>query len=124
MAAFKQRVLRDNGFSGENPSCLDADVCPGPALSDFLTRGGGELTRPRIEATLAALSPYALRQVAPLDPATGEVGHEALLSFGIRTAVAGGPAGAGRPGPRRRSASPARPAARRPGSRCTSPASR
>jgi uncharacterized protein len=85
MADFKQRVLRDNGFSGENPSCLDADVCPGPALSDFLTRGGGKLTRAGIEATLGAMSPYALRQVAPLDPATGEVGHEALLSFGIRT---------------------------------------
>jgi predicted RND superfamily exporter protein len=84
MAAFKQRVLRDNGFSGENPSCLEADVCPGPALSDFLTRGGGRLTRPGIDATLAALSPYALRQVAPIDPRTGEVGHEALLSFGIR----------------------------------------
>jgi uncharacterized protein len=85
MATFKQRVLRDNGFSGENPSCLDAAVCPGPALSDFLTRGGGEPTRPQIEATLGALSPYSLRQVAPLDPATGELGHLALLSFGVRT---------------------------------------
>jgi predicted RND superfamily exporter protein len=85
MADFKRRVLRDNGFSGENPSCLEAEVCPGPALSDFLTRGGGKLTRQGIEATLGALSPYALRQVAPLDPATGELGHQALLSFGIRT---------------------------------------
>jgi hydrophobe/amphiphile efflux-3 (HAE3) family protein len=85
MAGFKQRVLRDNGFSGENPSCLEAEVCPGPALSDFLTRGGGKPTRQGIDETLAALSPYALRQVAPLDPQSGEVGHEALLSFGIRT---------------------------------------
>jgi uncharacterized protein len=85
MAGFKQRVLQNNGFSGENPSCLDADVCPGPALSDFLTRGAGELTRAGIDATLTALSPYALSQVAPRDPETGEVGHEALLSFGIRT---------------------------------------
>jgi predicted RND superfamily exporter protein len=85
MAEFKRRVLRDNGFGGESPSCLDADVCPGPALSDFLTRGGDRPSRQTIEATLGALSPYALRQVAPLDPATGEVGHLALLSFGIRT---------------------------------------
>jgi hydrophobe/amphiphile efflux-3 (HAE3) family protein len=83
MAAFKQRVLRDNGFRGENPSCLDAEVCPGPALSDFLTRGG-PVTAKGIDATLAALSPYALRQVAPIDPATGEVGSSALISFGIR----------------------------------------
>ena len=84
MADFKRRVLRANGFGGENPSCLEADICPGPALSDFLTRGGGPLTRAGIEATLAALSPYALRQVAPLDPRPGSSANTALLSFGIR----------------------------------------
>ncbi|HEX6152061.1 MAG TPA: MMPL family transporter, partial [Solirubrobacterales bacterium] len=84
MAGFKQRVLESSGFGGENPSCLRADVCPGPALSDFLIRGDEEPTAERIDATLSALSDYALRQVAPLDPATGEVGNQALISFGIR----------------------------------------
>jgi uncharacterized protein len=84
MADFKQRVLRANGYAGENPSCLEAEICPGPALSDFLVRGGDELTPRSIDATLGALSPYALRQVAPLDPETGEVGNQALLAFGIR----------------------------------------
>jgi predicted RND superfamily exporter protein len=84
MAGFKQRVLRANGFEGENPSCLEAEICPGPALSDFLVRGNDEPTARDIDATLGALSPYALRQVAPLDPETGEVGNQALLSFGIR----------------------------------------
>ncbi len=83
MAAFKRRVLRANGFSGENPSCLEAEICPGPALSDFLVREGDTPTRQGIEATLAALSPYALRQVAPLE-ADGRLGDEALISFGIR----------------------------------------
>jgi hydrophobe/amphiphile efflux-3 (HAE3) family protein len=82
MAGFKRRVLAENGFGGEDPSCLSAEVCPGPALSDFLTRGEGKLTKAGIEATLAALSPYALRQVAPL--AHGRLGHSALISFGIR----------------------------------------
>lgn len=84
MAGFKKRVLEVNGFGGENPSCSDAEICPGPALSDFLVRGGETPTAKRIDATLAALSPYALRQVAPIDPETGEVGGEALISFGIR----------------------------------------
>ncbi|HET8813396.1 MAG TPA: MMPL family transporter [Solirubrobacterales bacterium] len=84
MAGFKKRVLENGGFSGENPSCLDAEICPGPAVSDFLIRGGEKPTRERIEATYAALSPYALRQVAPLDPETGQVGNTALISFGIR----------------------------------------
>ncbi|HEY2717675.1 MAG TPA: MMPL family transporter [Solirubrobacterales bacterium] len=83
MAGFKRRVLRENGFSGEDPSCLTAEVCPGPALSDFLVRGEGKPTRAGIDATLAALSPYDLRQVAPL-AADGKLGHSALISFGIR----------------------------------------
>jgi uncharacterized protein len=84
MAGFKRRVLEGNGFGGENPSCLKAEICPGPALSDFLVKGEEEPTAKRIDATLSALSPYALRQVAPLDPETGEVGNKALISFGIR----------------------------------------
>lgn len=84
MAGFKKRVLRASGFGGEEPSCLTADLCPGPALSDFLVRGGETPTAERIDATLAALSPYALRQVAPIDPETGEIGTKALVSFGIR----------------------------------------
>ncbi len=84
MAGFKKRVLESNGFKGEDPSCLNAEICPGPALSDFLIRGGEKPTQERIESTLAALSPYALRQVAPIDPKTGEVGQVALMTFGIR----------------------------------------
>ncbi|HTT94034.1 MAG TPA: MMPL family transporter [Solirubrobacterales bacterium] len=71
MAGFKRRVLAAD------------DVTAGPALSDFLTRGEGKVTERGIQATLRALSAYSLRQVAPLDPRTGKVGHVALISFGI-----------------------------------------
>jgi hydrophobe/amphiphile efflux-3 (HAE3) family protein len=73
MAAFKRRVLAQN------------EVSAGPALSDFLTRGEGKVTESGIEATLAALSSYSLRQVAPIDPRTGKVGDVALMTFGIRS---------------------------------------
>jgi hydrophobe/amphiphile efflux-3 (HAE3) family protein len=71
MAGFKRRVLAAD------------DVTAGPALSDFLTRGEGKVTKRGIEATLQALSAYSLRQVAPLDPKTGKIGDVALISFGI-----------------------------------------
>ncbi|HEX4732024.1 MAG TPA: MMPL family transporter [Solirubrobacterales bacterium] len=71
MAGFKRRVLKTD------------EVTAGPALSDFLTRGDGKVTKSGIEATMEALSSYSLRQVAPLDPKTGKVGHLALMSFGI-----------------------------------------
>jgi hydrophobe/amphiphile efflux-3 (HAE3) family protein len=86
MAGFKERVLRENGFTGPRPSCLKAEICPGPALSDFLVSGKGEeqLTRSDVRATLRELPPYSLEQLAPVDPKTGLPGHLALLSFGIR----------------------------------------
>ncbi|HKT82372.1 MAG TPA: MMPL family transporter [Solirubrobacterales bacterium] len=86
MADFKERVLRENGFSGPRPSCLRAEICPGPALSDFLisSKGQEQLTRADVRATLRELPAYDLEQLAPVDPKTGLPGHLALLSFGIR----------------------------------------
>jgi uncharacterized protein len=85
MADFKQRVLEENGFSGPQPSCLEAEICPGPALSDFLTSAdGGQLSRREIRANLRELPAYDLEQLAPVDPETGLPGRLALLSFGIR----------------------------------------
>lgn len=87
MADFKQRVLEENGFSGPRPSCLKAEICPGPALSDFLVSGKRkeQLKRGEIRATLRELPPYDLEQLAPVNVKTGLPGHIALLSFGIRS---------------------------------------
>jgi hydrophobe/amphiphile efflux-3 (HAE3) family protein len=84
MAAFKQRVLRSNGFSGAEPSCLAAEVCPGPALSDFVVGGGGGLRQRDVRKTLRELPAYDLEQVAVVDPQTDLPTEVALLSFGIR----------------------------------------
>jgi predicted RND superfamily exporter protein len=90
MAAFKRRVLSAGGFSGSNPSCQEAEVCPGPALSDFVTGGGltasteGPLTRRSIRAALGQIPAYDLRQVTTVDPKTGLPAGTALLGFGIR----------------------------------------
>ncbi|HEU4905822.1 MAG TPA: MMPL family transporter [Solirubrobacterales bacterium] len=90
MAGFKRRALKAGGFSGANPSCQEAEVCPGPALSDFVTGGGltgpvsGPLTQKSIRATLKQLPAYDLRQVATVDPETGLPDGTALIGFGIR----------------------------------------
>jgi hydrophobe/amphiphile efflux-3 (HAE3) family protein len=87
MAEFKQRVLDESGFSGPQPSCLKAEICPGPALSDFLvsSKRKEQLKRNEIRATLRELPPYDLEQLAPVNPKTGLPGQLALLSFGIRS---------------------------------------
>ena len=82
MAGFKQRVLDENGFSGPAPSCQDADLCPGPSLSDFF--GSGPVTARDVDAVLRQLPAYDLKQVASFDPRTRALGHTALVAFGIR----------------------------------------
>ena len=90
MAAFKRRALRAGGFSGPEPSCQEAEICPGPALSDFVTGGGltrgfeGALTRAGIRAALKQIPTYDLRQVTTVDPKTGLPAGTALIGFGIR----------------------------------------
>jgi len=89
MAGFKRRALRVGGFSGADPSCREAEVCPGPALSDFVTGGaltgpiGGQLTRKAIRSSLRQIPAYDLEQVATVDPRTGLPEGTALVGFGI-----------------------------------------
>jgi hydrophobe/amphiphile efflux-3 (HAE3) family protein len=90
MAAFKRRALRAGGFVGNEPSCREAEICPGPALSDFVTGGGltasseGPSTRRGVRAALKQIPAYGLRQVATVDPKTGLPAGTALMGFGIR----------------------------------------
>ena len=90
MGAFKRRALAAGGFEGANASCQEAEICPGPALSDFVTGGGltasseGPLTRKSIRAALKQIPAYDLRQVATVDPKTGLPAGTALMGFGIR----------------------------------------
>ncbi len=90
MAAFKRRALAAGGFKGANASCQEAEVCPGPALSDFVTGGGltasseGPLTQKSIRTALKQIPAYDLRQVATVDPKIGLPAGTALVGFGIR----------------------------------------
>jgi uncharacterized protein len=90
MADFKRRALQAGSFSGTEPSCQEAEVCPGPALSDFVTGGSlagptsGPLSRQSIRSALRQIPAYDLRQVATVDPETGLPAGTALLGFGIR----------------------------------------
>ncbi|MEX2449050.1 MAG: MMPL family transporter, partial [Solirubrobacterales bacterium] len=90
MAEFKRRVLATGGFSGGDASCLKAQICPGPALSDFVTGGGltevpaAQLNRRGIRTALRQIPGYNLRQLATLDRETGLPAGQTLLGFGIR----------------------------------------
>ncbi|HWM62990.1 MAG TPA: MMPL family transporter [Solirubrobacterales bacterium] len=84
MAAFKQRVLKTGGFSGSAPSCLKAEICPGPALSDLVGAGEGPLDRGEVRAAFKQIPAYNLEKLARVDSETGLPEGQALLAFGIR----------------------------------------
>jgi hydrophobe/amphiphile efflux-3 (HAE3) family protein len=84
MSAFKERVLESGGFSGDLPSCEDAEICPGPALTDFIPDAQQGVTRSRVLALLDALPAYDLQGVIERDPESGELGDTANIAFGIR----------------------------------------
>jgi hypothetical protein len=86
MGEFKQRVLEANGFTGRFPSCRTAEICPGPALSDFVGPPGTRVSRAEIRGLIDALPAYDLRAVLSRNEGTGgKIGDTANIAFGIRT---------------------------------------
>ncbi len=84
MRDFKARVLTDAGYSRQNPNCPDAELCPGPSLTDFLPAGGGKVTGKQVATLLATLPSSSLEGVAQTDPATGRIGEMANIAFAVR----------------------------------------
>ncbi len=84
MRDFQARVLEDGGYSGKNPSCDSADLCPLFSLTDLFTGAAGAQTRQRAEALLEAIPPYLSEAVVTRDPESGEIGDTANIPFGVR----------------------------------------
>jgi uncharacterized protein len=97
---FQQRVLARHGFSGSNPSCADAQICPALSLTDFF--GGASSASSTSSGTTTGQSVgdvHALVQALPCfisqivishrgecNPSAGTtpIGDTADIAFGIR----------------------------------------
>ncbi len=95
---FQQRVLARHGFSGSNPSCADAQICPALSLTDFF--GGANASSSGSSSTgQSAGNVHALVQALPCfisqivishrgecNPSAGTtpIGDTADIAFGIR----------------------------------------
>jgi uncharacterized protein len=95
---FQQRILARHGFSGSNPSCADAQICPALSLTDFF--GGANASSSGSSATgQSATNVHALVQALPCfisqivishrgecNPSAGTtpIGDTADIAFGIR----------------------------------------
>ena len=84
MRSFQQRVLERHGFSGDTPSCAEADLCPAVSLTDLFGEGGGPQSEEQVRALIEAIPPYFSQAAITRDPVTGGIGDTANIAFGIR----------------------------------------
>ncbi|HEY1285304.1 MAG TPA: MMPL family transporter [Solirubrobacterales bacterium] len=94
---FQQRVLARHGFTGSNPSCADAQICPALSLTDFFG-GASSSSSPASQASQSVGDVHALVQTLPCfisqivishqgecSPSGGtQIGDTADVAFGIR----------------------------------------
>jgi len=96
---FQQRVLARHGFSGANPSCADAQICPALSLTDFFggassassgssaasTQSVGDV-HALVQALPCFISQIVISHRGPCDPTAGTtpIGDTADIAFGIR----------------------------------------
>ncbi|MFL5869520.1 MAG: efflux RND transporter permease subunit [Solirubrobacterales bacterium] len=85
MRDYKTRVLADAGFSDQPTSCADqsATLCPSIALPDVFGSDSTP-TRSQIQQVIDLLPPYFAQAIVDRDPATGDLGHTAVIAFGIK----------------------------------------
>jgi len=93
---YQQRVLARHGFSGDNPSCANAQICPALSLTDFF--GGASASSSSATSTQSVGDVHALVQALPCfisqivishqgecNPSGGTpIGDTADVAFGIR----------------------------------------
>src|SRR4051794_4595876 len=96
---FQQRVLARHGFSGSNPSCKDAQICPALSLTDFFGGATSAASGSSTTSTQSTGDVHALVQALPCfisqivishrgecNPSAGAtpIGDTADIAFGIR----------------------------------------
>jgi uncharacterized protein len=84
MTDFQSRVLERYGYSGSNPTCDSAEVCPLFSLTDLFSGSQGVQSQQRAEALLETIPPYLSEAVITRDAETGAIGDTANLPFGVR----------------------------------------
>jgi hypothetical protein len=84
MRDFQARVLERGGFSGDDPSCDQADLCPAVSLTDLFEGAVGAQTQETARSLIASIPPYFSQAVVTRDPDTGAIGDTANIAFGIR----------------------------------------
>lgn len=81
----RNRILAESGYDIEDPSCVDAELCPGPAIPDFVDPSARGLTPAGVRTVLRSL-PVSERKAMIAGGLAGEMDPtEAKLAFALRS---------------------------------------
>ena len=83
-AEVRNRILEESGYGGENPSCEGAELCPGPAIPDFVDPTARGLTAADIRGVLKALPPSERKAMIAGGLSGKADPTEAKLAFALR----------------------------------------
>lgn len=84
-AEVRDEILGQSGYGGANPSCAGAELCPGPAIPDFVDASAPGLTSAGVRRLLKAL-PASERKAMIAGGLTGETEPtEAKVAFALRS---------------------------------------
>lgn len=82
--AVRDRVLAESGYSGRDPQCEGAELCPGPAVTDFVNTADPKLTSKRVRNALRALPASERRAMIAGGLAGREAPTELKVAFALR----------------------------------------
>ena len=85
----RNRILEESGYGGTDPSCVGAELCPGPAIPDFVDASGRGVTAAGIREVLKSL-PLNERKAMIAGGLAGKADPtESKVAFALRSGSVG-----------------------------------
>ncbi len=81
----RTRILAESGYGGESPSCEGAELCPGPAIPDFVDATARGVTASDIRGVLKSLPAADRRAMIAGGLVKGAEPTEAKVAFALRS---------------------------------------
>lgn len=63
LGEIRTKILMHAGYAAKDPSCLDAELCPGPSIPDFLPDGGIAMSGAQVRKALKSLPQEELKGI-------------------------------------------------------------
>ncbi len=81
----RQQILAESGYGGDDPRCVGAELCPGPAVADFVDVSSKGLTSTQVRKVLKVLPVSERKAIIAGGLESREDPTEAKVAFALRS---------------------------------------